>query len=58
MLYVGGQRGNAMTRNSILQGLHALTNQRLGLTEQQAQRQLSPAQRQQFAAAVSSATGQ
>lgn len=58
MLYVGGRRGNAMTRNSILQGLHALTNQRLGLTEQQAQRQLSPAQRQQFAAAVSSATGQ
>jgi hypothetical protein len=47
-----------MTRNSILQGLHSLTNQRLGLTEQQAQRQLSPAQRQQFAAAVSSATGQ
>jgi len=58
MLYVGGRRGNAMTRNSILQGLHVLTNQRLGLTEQQAQRQLSPAQRQQFAAAVSSATGQ
>jgi hypothetical protein len=58
MLYVGGRRGNAMTRNSILQGLHALTNQRLGLTEQQAQRQLSPAQRQQFAAAVSSAMGQ
>jgi hypothetical protein len=58
MLYEGGRRGNAMTRNSILQGLHALTNQRLGLTEQQAQRQLSPAQRQQFAAAVSSATEQ
>lgn len=56
MLYVGGQRGNAMTRNSILQGLHALTNQRLGLHEPLAQRQLSPAQRQQFAAAVSAAS--
>lgn len=58
MLYVGGRRGNAITRNSILHGLHSLTNQRLGLNEQQAQRQLSPAQRQQFAAAVSSASGQ
>lgn len=58
MLYVGGRRGNAITRSSILQGLHAITNQRLGLSEAQAQRQLSPAQRQQFAAAVSSATGQ
>lgn len=58
MLYVGGRRGNAITRSSILQGLHALTNQRLGLEAPMAQRQLSPAQRQQFAAAVSSASGQ
>ena len=58
MLYVGGRRGNAITRSSILQGLHTLTNQRLGLEAPMAQRQLSPAQRQQFAAAVSSATGQ
>jgi len=58
MLYVGGRRGNAITRNSILQGLHTLTNQRLGLEAPIAQRQLSPTQRQQFAAAVSSATGQ
>lgn len=56
MLYVGGRRGNAMTRNSIMQGLHTLTNQRLGLVDPMAQRQLSPAQRQQFAAAVSSAS--
>ena len=58
MLYVGGRRGNAITRSSILQGLHTLTNQRLGLEAPVAQRQLSPAQRQQFAAAVSSASGQ
>lgn len=55
-LYEGGRVEGRMTRNSLVQGLHAVTNQRLGLDDT-LQRQRVSGQRQPLAAALQTASG-